>query len=262
MAPRSEPFILPAMSEKPCGHCGVVKPLSEFYSYPGQRFSWCKECKRAYARARRNADLEAHRARDRERRRSEIDKWLEIERRTNARRKSKPGWLEKSRQQTTDRLRAKHRQRARVNACVICAVEFCPLFGRHSWMDVCSPDCAREKSARRKRRKDGIIHFTNPNGIIPRKEYKRRARKRGANGRIEIVRPEIVFKRDGWRCQICGTETPEVLRGTFEPNAPEVDHKVPLSAGGSHCYGNVQCACRRCNIAKRDRVDFAPALTI
>lgn len=74
---------------------------------------------------------------------------------------------------------------------------------------------------------------------------KQRARLRGV--RAERVNPTKVFERDAWRCQLCGVATPRKLRGTFGPNAPEMDHIIPLSAGGIHAYSNVQCACRRCN---------------
>lgn len=56
-----------------------------------------------------------------------------------------------------------------------------------------------------------------------------------------------VFARDGWRCQLCGTRTPKRLRGTYAPNAPELDHIVPIVAGGGHTWDNVQCSCRACN---------------
>lgn len=76
----------------------------------------------------------------------------------------------------------------------------------------------------------------------------RRAKMRGVNA--ESVNPLKVFARDGWRCQLCNGATPGRLRGTLEPNAPELDHIVPISKGGSHTYANTQCACRRCNGVK------------
>jgi len=79
----------------------------------------------------------------------------------------------------------------------------------------------------------------------------RRARKRGA--RAEIVDPFIVFDRDGWRCQMCGKATPRKRRGTRHQNAPELDHRVPLSLGGEHSYANTQCACRKCNGGKQNK---------
>lgn len=70
-----------------------------------------------------------------------------------------------------------------------------------------------------------------------------------ANG-FERINKTKVFERDKWTCHICGCKTPKSKRGTFEMNAPEVDHIIPLAAGGSHTYGNVACACKRCNIKK------------
>jgi hypothetical protein len=70
------------------------------------------------------------------------------------------------------------------------------------------------------------------------------------------VTPAKVFARDGWRCQLCGCATPKRLRGTYKPNAPELDHIIPINAkGGSpgHVWENVQCACRSCNHKKRDK---------
>jgi hypothetical protein len=80
----------------------------------------------------------------------------------------------------------------------------------------------------------------------------RRARKRTPGG--ERVSPVLVFERDGWKCQMCGVVTPRKLRGTIHMDAPELDHIVPLAAGGEHTYRNTQCLCRECNIAKGDQV--------
>lgn len=66
-----------------------------------------------------------------------------------------------------------------------------------------------------------------------------------------------VFERDGWKCQLCGIDTPAALRGSTSPQAPEVDHRIPLSRGGAHAWANVQCACRRCNGKKGNRVPLA-----
>jgi 5-methylcytosine-specific restriction endonuclease McrA len=69
---------------------------------------------------------------------------------------------------------------------------------------------------------------------------------------IETVDPLLVFERDGWVCQICRIITPRGMRGTHDPRAPELDHIVPLAAGGEHSYRNTQCACRDCNGKKGD----------
>ena len=50
-----------------------------------------------------------------------------------------------------------------------------------------------------------------------------------------------VFVRDAHQCQYCGDL------------ADSIDHVVPRSRGGRHEWENVAAACRRCNLAKRDR---------
>jgi hypothetical protein len=66
----------------------------------------------------------------------------------------------------------------------------------------------------------------------------------------EPIDPLKVLERDGWRCQVCGVKTPKRFRGTPKPNAPEVDHRIPLAMGGGHTWDNVQCCCRSCNLEK------------
>ena len=89
-----------------------------------------------------------------------------------------------------------------------------------------------------------------------RKEKRtRRARHRaltkGCNA--ENVDPLKVFERDKWRCRLCNVKTPKELRGTYQDNAPELDHIIPLSLGGPHTYANTQCACRKCNGTKSNK---------
>lgn len=90
-------------------------------------------------------------------------------------------------------------------------------------------------------------------------------RKRATNARnrakaygveFENIDVTSVFERDFWRCQICGKKTPEKNRGTKKANAPELDHRTPLSIGGSHTYDNVQCSCRKCNNKKSNKNSF------
>ena len=78
---------------------------------------------------------------------------------------------------------------------------------------------------------------------------RRDAQKRGAP-RGEAFSPAEIFMRDGWRCQLCGISTPAKLRGSTDARSPQLDHILPLAAGGTHTRANVQLACRRCNQAK------------
>lgn len=89
----------------------------------------------------------------------------------------------------------------------------------------------------------------------PTRAPNRKARKAAlrSGGYWHPVNPITVFDRDGWRCHLCGRKTPKDLRGTTDDRAPELDHIVPLAAGGDHSYENAACACRRCNREKGAR---------
>lgn len=99
-----------------------------------------------------------------------------------------------------------------------------------------------------------------------RKAYPRKHRQRARLFGVayEPVNPMRVFSRDGWRCQICGKPTPKERRGTLRSNAPELDHRIPISRGGPHTYDNVQCACRQCNASKANRSEVGqmPLLSV
>lgn len=112
--------------------------------------------------------------------------------------------------------------------CKECGNEFTPEYGCKKRI-FCSDMCSK-KNGRRKCKGT------------------RRAKKRG-NGH-EAFDPIDVLRRDKWRCQLCGVRTPKKLRGTWELNAPELDHIVPLSMGGEHSMRNSQCLCRKCNSEK------------
>lgn len=51
-----------------------------------------------------------------------------------------------------------------------------------------------------------------------------------------------VFARDNYICQYCGAP------------AENVDHVVPRSRGGEHCWENVVASCKSCNSRKEDRM--------
>lgn len=131
------------------------------------------------------------------------------------------------------RGQAAHVQAARSVRCEDCGLEFCPMYGR-SHATLCQPCSKGRKRAYR----------------LTGKTVRRR-RQRAAT--VELVDPFVVFERDGWACQICGIETPRSKRGTYDADAPELDHVLALAAGSEHSYKNTQCACRRCNALKSDR---------
>lgn len=94
----------------------------------------------------------------------------------------------------------------------------------HSFAFYCSPQCGKA---------DG--------------RTRRRARKRDAYV-ADVWRPRI-FKRDGYRCQICGKRL-AMSKSVPHPKAPTIDHIIPLSEGGTHEPSNCQAAHFMCNAMK------------
>jgi 5-methylcytosine-specific restriction endonuclease McrA len=115
------------------------------------------------------------------------------------------------------------------SVCNRCGVMYRPTSSGGMPSACCSDKC-RNESERAIKRASGS---------------RRRALLRGVT--VERVDPFVVFDRDKWRCQLCGVKTPKATRGSYEDDAPELDHIITLSEGGAHSYLNTQCACRKCN---------------
>lgn len=77
---------------------------------------------------------------------------------------------------------------------------------------------------------------------------RRRARERGAVT-VERFTDVEVFERDGWRCGLCRRKVKRHV-SVPHPEAPTIDHVVPLADGGQHTRANVQCAHFLCNSLK------------
>src|SRR6266705_617820 len=64
-----------------------------------------------------------------------------------------------------------------------------------------------------------------------------------------------ILARDGWRCLLCGIETPQRLRGTTHPHASEIGHIIPKCRGGDDSPENLRCECKKCNHRKGGLLD-------
>ena len=62
---------------------------------------------------------------------------------------------------------------------------------------------------------------------------------------LSVRKRFFVFKRDHYRCRICGRSGVEL----------EVDHKVPVAEGGSDALDNLQTLCFDCNRGKRSSAE-------
>lgn len=84
------------------------------------------------------------------------------------------------------------------------------------------------------------------------RERKARRRARQAGGDVERADRLTVFERDDWTCQLCDHPTDRDARVPTR-NAPTIDHRIPLAAGGSHTLANLQTAHFYCNSVKGAR---------
>lgn len=125
-------------------------------------------------------------------------------------------------------------------ACIDCGAH---VPRRKHMRPVCAP--CRDKKRSMARQSARANRKGSPAYRKAKLAYK--VRRRNREVAIEAFDPIRVLERDGWRCYLCGVETPKALRGQMVPNAPEVDHVVPLAAGGEHSMKNTRCACRQCN---------------
>lgn len=126
----------------------------------------------------------------------------------------------------------------RVSFCIVCN-GFCEAPYQGRMRRFCSTNCENKNQ----RKTPGYRA----------KRARRDALKRNAIF-ADSVDPIHILSRDNWQCYLCGVDTPASLRGTYEGNAPEVDHVIPLSKGGLHAESNLRCSCRKCNRLKSDNV--------
>ena len=120
--------------------------------------------------------------------------------------------------------------------CVVCGEAFKTYRGKQV---TCSKECSDAKDRERRNHQNT--------------SFRSRCKKYGVYFDAK-VKADLVIKRDGCVCQICGKRCdPSDKRwGFFGPDYPTLDHIRPLSKGGTHTWDNVQCACGMCNSEKRD----------
>lgn len=134
--------------------------------------------------------------------------------------------------------------RVKMATCKGCNKEFRPRKTEFSSY------CSRECSFKHKRVNEIIkTDWSSKCNIGCQQRRKQRIKKNG----YQYINKTKVFERDRWICHICGCNTPKRKRGTMSMDAPELDHIVPIAAGGSHTYSNVACACKKCNIKKSSK---------
>lgn len=86
---------------------------------------------------------------------------------------------------------------------------------------------------------DGMIRFPFADDIIPVVQTER------APWPLETVK--AVFDMAGGHCTYCGTV---LVMGVRSPAQFHIDHKTPISRGGTNALENLTPSCRTCNISK------------
>lgn len=143
-----------------------------------------------------------------------------------------PDYKAKKRESFLKAARDSARVEDKARSCAVCGCEFIAEYTGGRRQVFCSDECRHKK--KREYSRTG--------------KKKRKYKIRGV--RVESVNYLRVLDRDKWTCRLCGTKTPKRLRGTYQDNAPEIDHIIPIAMGGEHSYSNTQCACRKCNATK------------
>lgn len=80
------------------------------------------------------------------------------------------------------------------------------------------------------------------------KVVQRHYRERAALGHFTFAEWQLVVWVYGGQCAYCGVT----------PNRLERDHVIPLSKGGSNWIENIVPACKSCNSAKHNKLDWKP----
>jgi len=89
-----------------------------------------------------------------------------------------------------------------------------------------------------------------------KRKYKRNRKKQLREAFVEEVDLWKVYERDQGICTVCGLPVPR-LNDPANIWSPTVDHVVPLSTDGLHCYDNSQLTHRLCNSFKGQEKEFS-----
>lgn len=121
--------------------------------------------------------------------------------------------------------------------------DYCDAKCRHAATYIKLPDveavCSQCDKPFRKQRGQGITDLVRFCSLRCYRKWSNLLRNKKIDGG-ERFHPFEVFSRDGWKCRSCGCDAPKSLRGTINSRAPELDHIVPIAAGGAHSKSNTQ----------------------
>ncbi len=99
----------------------------------------------------------------------------------------------------------------------------------------------------RSRHQQNAIRWAKENPAAAKaKGHKRRAIKMKAPGSFTAAQWEVVKARQGYKCLRCGRKEPEITL--------TIDHRIPLSKGGTNYISNIDGLCLSCNSSKGAKI--------
>lgn len=81
-------------------------------------------------------------------------------------------------------------------------------------------------------------------------EHKRRARIKGNGGSYTVEELHDLWHKQNGFCYYCGELLYKTLNSVYH-----IEHKIPISKGGSNDISNIALSCAECNFRKHDKTD-------
>ena len=215
---------------KKCPKCGVEKREKEFYSLKSGKLSChCKECGREYQRRFKQSN--PNKVKDSRRKHYLKNKDNILAKNRLKRRPYDPDKAKKYRKNNPDRIKKLKRKCYLKNKDKV--LESNKRWARENRKKV--NECNRKYNKRyREKHPEKSRNYTRI----------RRARKKGAKGCFTHEQVKARFHYYGNRCYYCGCDGKMTL-----------DHRIPLSKGGTNWPANIVPACMSCNSSKRNKTE-------
>lgn len=203
---------------KRCSLCHWYLPLSCFHKYRDGLRPECKECRKLVTRA----DYQKRKPKIRE-------------------------YAKRYQQQNKERLAAKSKRWRETNAVSLKAKK--SAYAKR-------PDVAAKMVERNRARRHANPERANGYSAKWRKnnpEKRRASSKQNKAKRKQVVgscsMTQWIAKCEyfGWRCYLC--------RIALTPDITHMDHRKPLSRGGTHWPANLAPACKSCNLSKSNKTE-------
>ena len=207
---------------KKCKKCGLEKELTEFNkdkSKKDGRVTCCKVCRKQYYQANREKIAE-QRKQYRQENREKIAEYKKQYRQEN--REKYAEYQKQYRQANREKLAEQEKQYRQANREKIAERQ------KQYYQ------ANREKIAEREKQ----YYQANREAFYARNQ-KRRALKRDAAGNATAAEIQARFDYHGNRCYYCGCD-----------GKMTIEHRIPLSRGGTHYPANIVPACQSCNFSK------------